>query len=117
VTSSPRTTWRPWRQINDEVFYISGVDRSGLKSLWSPSVRWTEVTEEGFAGGEVIPQSYNGSPQSLDQLRNNVLKSGQVGRLVSNDFKSSIVDIRCWSPTRTRRTRQVAGPGLSAVLP
>src|SRR5450830_548276 len=81
------------RQINDEVFYISGVDRSGLKSLWSPSVRWTEVTEEGFAGGEVIPQSYNGSPQSLDQLRNNVLKSGQVGRLVSNDFKSSIVDI------------------------
>lgn len=25
------------RQINDEVFYISGVDRSGLKSLWSPA--------------------------------------------------------------------------------
>ena len=81
------------RQINDEVFYISGVDRSGLKSLWSPSVRWTEVTEEGFAGGEVIPQSYNGSQESLDLLRNNVLKSGQVGRLVANDFKSSIVDI------------------------
>ena len=38
------------RQIHDEVFYIPGVDRSGLKSLWSPSVRWTEVTEEGFAG-------------------------------------------------------------------
>ncbi|EPJ90427.1 hypothetical protein CFII64_00750 [Pseudomonas sp. CFII64] len=81
------------REINDEVFYIPGVDRSGLKSLWSPSVRWTEVTEEGFAGGEVIPQSYNGSDDSLDLLRNNVLKSGQVGRLVSNDFKSSIVDV------------------------
>ncbi|OQR26934.1 RND transporter [Pseudomonas sp. Bc-h] len=81
------------RQINDEVFYISGVDRSGLKSLWSPSVRWTEVTEEGFAGGEVIPQSYDGSQESLDRLRNNVLKSGQVGRLVSNNFKSSIIDV------------------------
>jgi predicted RND superfamily exporter protein len=81
------------RQINDEVFYIAGVDRSGLKSLWSPSVRWTEVTEEGFAGGEVIPQSYDGSDASLDKLRNNVLKSGQIGRLVANDFKSSIVDI------------------------
>jgi predicted RND superfamily exporter protein len=81
------------RQINDEVFYISGVDRSGLKSLWSPSVRWTEVTEEGFAGGEVIPQSYDGSQQSLDRLRNNVLKSGQVGRLVANNFKSSIIDV------------------------
>ncbi|WP_346829816.1 RND family transporter [Pseudomonas abietaniphila] len=81
------------RQINDEVFYISGVDRSGLKSLWSPSVRWTEVTEEGFAGGEVIPQSYDGSQGSLDKLRNNVLKSGQVGRLVANNFKSSIIDV------------------------
>ncbi|KPY26566.1 hypothetical protein ALP22_04615 [Pseudomonas coronafaciens pv. porri] len=81
------------RQISDEVFYIPGVDRSGLKSLWSPSVRWTEVTEEGFAGGEVIPQSYDGSDASLDQLRNNVLKSGQVGRLVANDFRSSIIDV------------------------
>ncbi|WP_166361900.1 efflux RND transporter permease subunit [Pseudomonas akapageensis] len=81
------------RQIHDEVFYIPGVDRSGLKSLWSPSVRWTEVTEEGFAGGEVIPQTYNGSADTLEDLRNNVLKSGQVGRLVSNDFKSSIVDV------------------------
>ncbi len=81
------------RQINDEAFYIPGVDRSGMKSLWSPSVRWTEVTEEGFAGGEVIPQTYDGSPESLELLRNNVLKSGQVGRLVANDFKSSIVEI------------------------
>ncbi|AYF87398.1 RND family transporter [Pseudomonas sp. JS3066] len=81
------------RQIHDEVFYISGVDRSGLKSLWSPSVRWTEVTEEGFAGGEVIPQTYDGSPASLEELRNNVLKSGQIGRLVANNFKSSIVDV------------------------
>ncbi|MET1078402.1 MAG: RND family transporter [Pseudomonas sp.] len=81
------------RQINDEVFYIPGVDRSGLKSLWSPSIRWTEVTEEGFAGGEVIPQTYDGSAASLEELRNNVLKSGQIGRLVANNFKSSIVDV------------------------
>ncbi|MCJ8168934.1 efflux RND transporter permease subunit [Atopomonas sediminilitoris] len=81
------------RLINDEVFYIGGVDRSGLKSLWSPSVRWTEVTEEGFAGGEVIPQTYDGSAESLDELRNNVLKSGQIGRLVANNFKSSIIDV------------------------
>ncbi len=81
------------RKIQDEVFYIPGVDRSGLKSLWSPSVRWSEVTEEGFAGGEVIPQTYDGSEESLNDLRNNVLKSGQIGRLVANNFKSSIIDI------------------------
>src|SRR5690606_4600378 len=81
------------RQIHDEVFYINGVDRSALKSLWSPSVRWTEVTEEGFDGGEVIPQGYDGSAESLEELRSNILKSGQVGRLVANDFRSSIIDV------------------------
>ncbi|MBX9914135.1 MAG: RND family transporter [Pseudomonadaceae bacterium] len=81
------------RQINDEVLYIQGVDRSGLKSLWTPNVRWTEVTEEGFTGGTIIPQTYNGSSDSLNELRNNILKSGQVGRLVANNFKSSILDV------------------------
>jgi predicted RND superfamily exporter protein len=81
------------RQIHDEVFYIQGVDRSNMKSLWSPSVRWTEVTEQGFAGGEVIPQTYDGSPESLDDLRSNILKSGQIGRLVANNFRSSIIDV------------------------
>ncbi len=81
------------RQISDEAFYIPGVERSGLRSLWSPNVRWTEVTEEGFSGGEVIPQTYDGSAESLDELRSNILKSGQVGRLVGNNFKSSIVEI------------------------
>ncbi len=51
------------------------------------------MTEEGFAGGEVIPQTYDGSPESLDDLRDNVLRSGQIGRLVANNFKSSIVDV------------------------
>lgn len=81
------------RQINDEVFFIKGADRSKLKSLWTPNVRWTEVTEEGFQGGPVIPATYNGSEESIDQLRQNILKSGQVGRLVANDFKSTMLDV------------------------
>ena len=80
------------RQIHDEVFYIHGVDRSNMKSLWSPSVRWTEVTEEGFAGGEVIPQTYDGSPESLEDLRDNILKSADRPP-VANNFKSSIIDV------------------------
>lgn len=78
-------------QISDEVFFLDGVDRSGLKSLWTANVRWVEVTEKGFAGGPVIPNGYDGSEQSLEQLKQNVLRSGQVGRLVANDFSSSIV--------------------------
>ncbi|WP_430461999.1 efflux RND transporter permease subunit [Thalassolituus sp. LLYu03] len=80
-------------KINDDVFFVKGVDRSGLQSLWTPNTRWTEVTEEGFQGGPVIPATYDGGDESLEQVRQNVLKSGQVGRLVSNDFRSSIIDV------------------------
>jgi len=79
------------RLINDEVFYIPGVDRSRLQSIWTPNVRWSEVTEEGFRGGAVVPNAYDGSDASLDQLRLNILRSGQVGRLVANNFKSAII--------------------------
>lgn len=81
------------QRINDEIFFIKGVDRSAMKSLWTPNVRWTEVTEEGFQGGPVIPATYDGSEESLNALRENVLKSGQVGRLVANNFSSTIIDI------------------------
>ncbi len=79
------------QQITDDVFYVRGVDRSKLQSLWTPNVRWKEVTEEGFVGGAVIPDNYNGSIESLRQLRANTLRSGQVGRLVSNDFTAATI--------------------------
>lgn len=79
------------QQINDEVFYITGVDRAGLQSIWTPNIRWSEVTEEGFRGGTVIPNAYDGSQATLDQLKANVLRSGQVGRLVANNFKSATI--------------------------
>ncbi|MEE4301462.1 MAG: MMPL family transporter [Pseudomonadales bacterium] len=79
------------RRITDEVFYVNGVDRAALQSLWTPNVRWQEVTEEGFVGGAVIPDDYDGSERTLRKLRENTLKSGQIGRLVANDFRSAIV--------------------------
>ena len=79
------------RQITDEVFFIPGVDRAGLLSIWTPNVRWREVTEEGFRGGAVIPDNYDGSPGSMQKLRENVDRSGQIGRLVANNFRSAAI--------------------------
>ncbi|EAR60087.1 efflux RND transporter permease subunit [Neptuniibacter caesariensis] len=81
------------KKVTDELFYIPGVDRSALKSIWTPNVRWTEVTEEGFVGGPVIPAKYDGSEASLEQVRINILRSGQVGILVGNDFRSAMVQV------------------------
>lgn len=77
--------------VTDDVFAMQGVDPSRISSLWTANVRWNEVTEEGFQGGEVIPPDYDGSDETLEQLRTNVLRSGHVGRLVADDFRSSIV--------------------------
>jgi hypothetical protein len=79
------------RKINDELFVTPGVDRAWMKSLWTPAVRWTEVTEEGFRGGPVMPESYDGSPKSIEQLKLNIARAGIVGRFVGNDFKSTMI--------------------------
>ncbi|MDG9924720.1 MULTISPECIES: MMPL family transporter [unclassified Pseudomonas] len=79
------------KQVNDELFLTPGVDRAWLRSLWAPSVRWTEVTEEGFQGGAVMPDGYDGSPSNIEQLRQNIGRAGIVGSLVANDFKSSML--------------------------
>jgi len=79
------------KQINDELFLTPSVDRVWMKSLWTPAVRWTEVTEEGFRGGPVMPDSYDGSAKSVEQLKQNIARSGIVGSLVANNFKSSMI--------------------------
>ncbi len=79
------------KQINDTLFVTPGVDRAWVKSLWTPAVRWTEVTEEGFRGGPVMPDAYDGSANGVEQLRLNIARSGIVGSLVGNNFKSSMI--------------------------
>jgi uncharacterized protein len=81
------------KTVTDEVFFLPGVNRAGLKSLWTKNVQWRAVTEDGFDGGIVIPDSYDGSEPSVDQVRRNVMRSGTIGRLVANDFKSAIVQV------------------------
>jgi predicted RND superfamily exporter protein len=79
------------KQVNDELFLTPGVDRAWVKSIWMPVVRYNEVTEEGFAGGPVMPDSYDGSEASVEELRQNIMKAGLVGNLVANDFKSAMI--------------------------
>ena len=79
------------REITDEISFLNGVNRSGMRSIWTPNVRWSEVTEEGFVGGPVIPQNYDGSQESMEQLQQNILRSGTVGDLVANNFRSALI--------------------------
>ena len=79
------------KQVTDDVFFIPGIDRPTVTSLFTPNVRFIEVVEEGFSGGNVIPANFKGTPEDLETVRKNILKSGGVGRLVSNNFTGALI--------------------------
>ena len=79
------------KAVTDEVFFIPGVDRATVTSLFTPNVRFIEVVEDGFAGGNVIPAGFQATPEELATVRENVIKSGRLGRLVANDHDGAMV--------------------------
>ncbi|MEH6711378.1 MAG: efflux RND transporter permease subunit [Paraglaciecola polaris] len=83
------------KDVHDQLFFINGVDRSLVKSLFSSSTRFTEIVEGGFAGGPVIPADFNSSEQrGLDKVSSNIEKAGIVGSLVSDDYQCAMVNAK-----------------------
>jgi predicted RND superfamily exporter protein len=79
------------QQVTDDVFFIDGVSRPSVTSLFTPNVRYVEVTEDGFVGDLVVPPQYAGTPEDLQKVRSNAARAGQVGRLLANDQRSALV--------------------------
>jgi len=79
------------RKATDEVFFLPGIDRSRVSSLFTPDVRFIEVVEGGFSGGNVIPSDFTPTSAMLERVRTNVGKSTIVGRLVANDHSAAMV--------------------------
>jgi predicted RND superfamily exporter protein len=80
-----------FEDITNQVFFIPGVDRASVRSIFTPNVRFVEIVEDGFAGGNVIPSDFSPSEEMFERVRSNIVKSGEVGRLVSSDFKGAMV--------------------------
>lgn len=79
------------RGVTDEVFFTPGVNRGQVYSLYTPNVKYIEITEDGYVGEVLIPSRFEADAEGLAQVRSNVAKSGQIGSLVSNDLKSAMV--------------------------
>lgn len=79
------------REATDAVFFLPGVDRAQVQSLFTPNVRYVEVVDDGFAGGNVIPADFEPTPAHFAQVRENIIKSGKLGQLVANDFSGAII--------------------------
>ena len=77
--------------VTKAVQSIQGVDPSQVTSLFTPNTRFTEITEEGFEGGPVVPADFQPVQADLERVRENVLKAGIIGRLIANDFSAAMI--------------------------
>ena len=79
------------KAATNEVLVLEGVDKASVRSLFTPNTRFIEVVEEGFAGGNVIPATFQGTAEDLATVRGNVQKSNEIGRTVATDFSGALI--------------------------
>jgi predicted RND superfamily exporter protein len=77
-------------KVTDAVFFLPGVNRSSVRSIFTPNVRFVDIVEGGFAGGNVVPAEFRPVPSDIADVRENILKAGLVGRLVAEDFSACL---------------------------
>lgn len=79
------------KKATNEVLVMDGIDRTRVQSLFTPNVRYLEVTEEGIDAGNVVDSEFIPTPEALAEVRENILKAGIRGRLVANDFSGALI--------------------------
>ena len=83
-----------FKSVHDSSFEITGVNPASVQSIFSPSVRFVEIVDGGFAGGKVVPADFAYSIEDVEQVRQNLLKSSVIGRLVANNFSAAAISLR-----------------------
>jgi predicted RND superfamily exporter protein len=81
------------RKTSDDAFFIPGVDRARVTSIFSPSILYVEVVEGGLSGENVIPSTYTPTPEMMVRIRRNVAKASVIGRLVSEDQTTAMIQL------------------------
>jgi uncharacterized membrane protein YdfJ with MMPL/SSD domain len=82
------------RELTDDLFFLPGIDRRTVTSLWTPNTRYFEITEEGMEADDVVPSHVlpdSMSAEDITQIRNRVVRGGYVGRMVAKDHSAAMV--------------------------
>ncbi|MDN5873003.1 MAG: hypothetical protein L0H29_01305, partial [Sinobacteraceae bacterium] len=79
------------QDVTNAVFFLPGVDRSHVSSLFTPDVRYIEVVADGFRGGNVVPSDYVPSKKGFAEIKRHVADAGIVGRYVTKDQRGAMV--------------------------
>ena len=84
--------------VSRDVVAIEEVEDARARSLFTPNVRFVEVVEDGFAGGNVIPDTFTPNVEGFEPteadfetVRSNIVKANILGRLVAKDYSGAMV--------------------------
>ena len=86
--------FKTYKNLTDDVFFLPGVSRPTVTSLWTPNTRYREITEDGISAEDVISGHVTANtmtPKDLQKIESNVIRGGFVGSLVANKFTSAMV--------------------------
>lgn len=86
-----KTFLKALEQATQDIYFIKGINRQTVQSLFTPDTIYIRVTADGFKAGPVIPTIYAGTPEQIEQVKQNVLHSGMVGILVANNHKAAMI--------------------------
>ena len=78
-------------QVTQEILVMDGVDARTVTSLFTPNVNYVAVTEEGFTGSRIVPADFEATEEGLEQVRQNLYRSDEIGRTVAKDFSGALV--------------------------
>ena len=78
-------------EATNDIFFMPGVDRARVMSLFTPNVTYVENVEGGLAGSNVIPADYSPTPEMLAKVKSNVGKAQVIGRLVTEDQSGALI--------------------------
>ncbi len=85
-------------RMTKDVIAMDATDDARVSSIFTPNVRFVEVVEDGFAGGNVIPQTFLpnepgfvATEDDFTTVRSNIVKANIVGRLVARDFSGAMI--------------------------
>lgn len=79
------------KKLTDATFFLPGVDRTRVSSLFTPDLTYFEIVEGGINLGNVVPRNFTPSPEAMQQVKDHVEKAGIVGRYVSSGQDGAMI--------------------------
>ena len=80
-----------FKKLTDATFFLPGVDRTRVSSLFTPDLTYFEIVEGGINLGNVVPRNFTPSPEAMREVKEHVEKAGIVGRYVATGQDGAMI--------------------------